>query len=272
MPTTSKVVRFRHLLGKLTDTEIARRAGVSQGAVSSMRARLGIPPVPRAVPDLDAIGPDETLRRIRAYRASGRPMRASEAYEPLQALARRHFGGWYQAVEAAGIKPEGKPRAPGPKVKRRLKLTEGLLRGPKTALELEDLTGIRRSAINYQRRKLGIVRREKVRGPWAAKAIPMLGNLSDAEIARRVGVSGTSVALLRDERGIAGIPTTRARTKVPKSGAAAILADLTPKQRVVLVGRFMTDPPRSLAEIGRELGITKQAVAGIEGRLAARIP
>lgn len=76
---------------------------------------------------------------------------------------------------------------------------------------------------------------------------------------------------LRRELGIDRVPASRSRTKIPKAQAATVLAKLTPKQRVVFVGRFMTDPPRSLAEIGRELGVTRQGVAGIEARLAGRL-
>jgi len=137
--------------------------------------------------------------------------------------------------------------------------------------EIARRAGLSGVAVSAMRRRRGIARFETERRPWAAKARLMLGKVSDAEIARRVGVIPMSVSRLRHELGIARVPASRTRTKIPKAQAAAILGKLTPKQRVVFVGRFMTDPPRSLAEIGRELGVSKQAVSGIEARLARRV-
>lgn len=137
--------------------------------------------------------------------------------------------------------------------------------------EIARRAGVSGVAVGAMRQRRGIARFQPERRPWAAKARPMLGKVPDAEIAGRVGVLAVNVWRLRNELGIARVPASRTRTKVSKAQAASILAKLTPKQRVVVVGRFMTDPPRLLAAIGRELGVTKQAVAGIDARLARRM-
>jgi len=154
--------RVRPLLGVLTDAEIGRRVGVSTWIVRGERARLGLKG--RTGRDLDDIGPEETLRRVRARSKASEPMRQGQVRNAhLLALCRRHFGGWYQAVVAAGLRPDGKSRERATPTPKKRPLTPALLRGPKTAAELEQLTGVSRVAIRHRRRALGIVRSERAK-------------------------------------------------------------------------------------------------------------
>src|SRR5687767_7207409 len=97
--------RFRHVFGVLTDAEVARRAGVSQPTVTEARNKLGIKPRGRG--DLDTVGAEGTLRLLRERHRASKSMRQSRVTSKrLMALARRFYGGWYQAVVAAGLQPE----------------------------------------------------------------------------------------------------------------------------------------------------------------------
>ena len=59
---------------------------------------------------LDEVAPREVLRRIRARARAGFPMLARDVNGvDILNLARFHFGGWHEAVVAAGLKPEGRP-------------------------------------------------------------------------------------------------------------------------------------------------------------------
>src|SRR6186713_1924369 len=101
---------------------------------------------------------DDLLKMIRARKRAGLPMTARAVRSRvIEALARRHYGGWYHAVKAAGLRPEGRParEAPPPK-KRVVKLTERLLRGPLSSAELERLTGVIRTSIQDRRKWRGI--------------------------------------------------------------------------------------------------------------------
>ena len=72
MPLPAKLIP---LLGILTDEEIGRRAGCTAAWVCIQRNQMGIPA--KRGRDLDLVGPEETLRRIRARARSGASMRSS---------------------------------------------------------------------------------------------------------------------------------------------------------------------------------------------------
>jgi hypothetical protein len=113
---------FRHLLGVIPDAEVARRAGVSPTTVGKARAQLGIPVLTQG--DLASAPASEVLRHVRARAKAGKPMRTVGSSLPgdshLADLCSYHFGGWYEAVAAAGLKPNGRgaPRPTPPPKKR----------------------------------------------------------------------------------------------------------------------------------------------------------
>jgi len=142
------------------DEEIARGAGVSVYSVAATRRKLGIAP-PRSR-TLDAIKPAEVLRLVRTRSRSGKRMYGLPSDDSrLLNLCQYHFGCWYAAVSAAGLKPEGVPHRKGQRPPEPQPLTEALLRSGKSSAALELLTGVPRSRVAYKRAKLGIVRDER---------------------------------------------------------------------------------------------------------------
>jgi transcriptional regulator with XRE-family HTH domain len=261
--------RFHHLLGRLPDAEIARRAGVSESTVLAARRKLGIPARQgRESHNLDTVSPPDLLKLIRARARSGESMRAYDlGSDRLVQLAQRHFGGWYQAVEAAGLKPEGKPRKAIKRPAKRV-LTTAMLRGPKTAAELERLTGVSRDAIRARRKTLGVQRWEKP-GPdrsWIQAIRKLLGKLPDAEVAKRAGKSASHVQAVRRELGIPTAPRFR-QVRIRERD----LRGLHPTDALILRERYMRKPPATLPELAKRLGVSKQRVAQREGRALAAI-
>jgi transcriptional regulator with XRE-family HTH domain len=256
----------RQHLGLVTDAEIARRAGVSESAVLFARRELRIPA--RQGRDLDAVSPNELLRRIRARARAGKAMRAFDLGSTLLVrMSQRHFGGWYQAVAAAGLRPAGKPRKTITRAKKRA-FTPAMLRGPMSAAEIEHMTGLSRDAIRSRRKAAGIVRRER-REPdrsWVPGVRKLLGKLPDAEVGKRVGKSASHIQAVRKELGIPAAPRLRA-VRITKGG----LRGLHPTDALILRERYMRKPPATLPELAKRLGVSKQRVAQRETRALARI-
>lgn len=267
----------RHLLGKQTDIEVARRAGVDKTTVTHARIALGISSK-RSRP-LSATSRAEVLRMVRAQARRGDLRLSAIRGSALNGLTRFHFGGWYQAVEAAGLVALGHARAPGRQPPKRLRpLTPKLLDGPLPAAELERLTGVTRARVRSLRAAQGVIRNERP-NPRAALAAHRrkLGVLSDAAVARLAGVGIDSV---RGERRRLGIPPapkpSRATASglrvrllaMPKAELRRFLARLEPADAAIVRGRFLSTPPVSLARLGVKLGVSRQAVAGRERRVA----
>lgn len=276
----------RELLGKMPDPQVARRVGVSANTIARARAELGIPafhpeggsPEGDSVP-LDGVPPEEVLRRIRARARSGKSLRARNVTGRLRALADFHFGGWYEAVEAAGLVTEGtsRPRGEVAKPKRLRKLTSALLRGPRSSRELERQTGIPRREIRRRREKLGIHRDEspKKDRSWVMEAFPLFGKVTDAEIARRVGVSPPVVGRVRRDFGIEARPSPalsnsdEVRRKLHEYEPEEIqlaLRKVGRRAAYVLRRRVLTSEPETLDALAAHFGITKQSVRGHEQR------
>ena len=223
---------------------------------------------------LHATPVDELLRTIRARQRAGLPMDAgSVANKRIQLLARYHFGGWYQAVSAAGLKPVGRhlpKREHRPPRKRLAALTEELLRGERTSSELERMSGIQAEAIRKRRRRLGIVRDERLRKDesWLETARPLMGRLPDRQIALRCGVSKTQVTRIRMAL---GIPSRREAERsrkgfdrVPRSEALRLVRERA-RAGKPLLARYVDD--RRLRELcEHHFGSWKAALeaAGLE--------
>ena len=256
--------RFHPLLGRLPDAEIARRAGCSESTVLDARRKLGIRA--RQGRDLDAVTPAEVLKLIRARARSGASMRAYDlGGHRIVRLAQRHFGGWYQAVEAAGLKPAGKPRKIVTRPAKRA-LTPALLRGPKTAAELERLTGVSRKTISQRRKAAGIARDERPSRDrsWVPAIRKLLGKVPDREVAERVGKSAGHVTVVRQELGIPAAPQFQ-----PVRITEADLRGLHPTDALILRERYMRKPPATLTELAKRLGVSKQRVGQRERRAIA---
>lgn len=128
------------------------------------------------------------------------------------------------------------------------------------------MTGIATSTIRGRRRALGIPPPKRPEPAWVRRAAKLLGRTRDSEVARRVGVSPGRVSMLRRRRGIPRhVPGPAVRLTAAQIERA--LRTLTGPDRVVFEGRFVARPPRSLADIGRDLGVSKQAVADRERRI-----
>ena len=68
-------------------------------------------------------------------------------------------------------------------------------------------------------------------------------------------------------------PDDAAEAQELAAAVRAALAGLTPRDRAILAARHGLDgePPRTLQEIGRSLGLTRQAVQQAEARALARL-
>jgi hypothetical protein len=196
----------------------------------------------------------------------------------LANLCRYHLNGWYQAVETAGLKPQGKPlhsANAGPTPRRRA-LTPALLRGTKSAAELERLTGVTKSTNRYKRELLGIVRDERQRPDlsWLPAARRRLGKVSDKEIAQGAGVAARIVTDARKKLGIAQMPKKSMATSgfkdrlrmVSKRELGRMLAALNPIDAKIVEARYLQPRPVPLAQLGASLGTSRQRVAQRERR------
>lgn len=254
MPTW--LPRARPLFGKVSDHEIARRLGVPRRTVSKERCKLGIAPAPRS---------------DRSWVAKVRPLLGKL---PDFEVARRAGVNLHRVVAArrdAGIAPyQRRPKVTIPNAR---PLTVALLRSSKPAPELSRLTGIHARTIWGRRAALGIQDPPQPAPAWIAKAIPLLGGSQDAEVARRVGATANAVSKLRSRLGVkrAPHPSRALRTALKPSQARRIASGLSSADRVVFEGRFVATPPRTFADLGRELGLTRQAVAARERRISDRL-
>jgi len=211
------------------------------------------------------------------YRA-GLPMRASDVHDAfLIDLAGWHFGGWYQAVRAARIQPEGKPHGRRQRPPDRLRrLTQSLLRGPLPSAQLEHLTGVWRQEVRRRRAELGIVRKERRRAcAWLSQIKRLLGRVPDVELAERVGVRPMEIWRVRQALGIAAAPRRALCTgevvlerlrHYRRATIERAIATLPRRQASVMRARVLAEPPVSLARIARRLGICLQSVRWHERR------
>ncbi len=183
----------------------------------------------------------------------------------LASLCRYHFGGWYQAVAAAGLKPEGRPnrRTSATAAPRQRNLTTAMLRGPNSSAELERLTGIERHAIAWERKKLGIVRDERIKKnrAWVSSMRTQLGKIPDAEIARRARVSVAIVGFARTELGLPCPPRRSIATsgelgerlrRMPKRELGKLIATLDPIDAKIIKARYLEPRPVTLAQFGAD--------------------
>jgi len=196
---------------------LARRRCAGHRHPRQDRAGYPVEAQPRT---LAVVAPEEVLRHVRARAKAGKPMTQAAVHGlRLSTLCSYHFGGWYQAVEAAGLRPLGQARSATTRPAGPRPLTEALLRSDKPALELKRLTAVPRETIRFRRAKLGIVRRERRRredmiGPVRS----LLGRLPDSEVARRAGLSPSTLFKARQQL---AIPGRRCRRRRPAASCAS---------------------------------------------------
>jgi hypothetical protein len=267
----------RHLLGKLPDREIARRAGVTQATVTRARTALGI--APRRSLSLRALTRAELLDQVRVRANS---MSATQANSTmLGRMCRYQFGSWRHALAAAGIRPQANGERACPPPPKPRALTETMLRGTKSATELERLTGIDRVSIKYRRRQLGIDTNELAAKRSKLESVrPLLGKDPDIQLARRAGVHAATIRSARKALRIQAAPLSSLATKsglreklaaMPKSELRDLLAGLKPADAVLLRMRYIKVPQATLAEVGQRLAVTRQAVSLREKRVAKEV-
>lgn len=145
------------------------------------------------------------------------------------------------------------------------------LLGKLSDAKLARLAGVTAGAVGGMRRRRGVAAFQTRPRAWEIAARPHLGSLTDAEIGRRVGVTSVSIGRLRSSLGIPAVPTRRTGTRLFKAQARKLRSKLSGADLLVLQGRSLTTPPRSLAQIAADLGLSKQAVAMRERQIAARM-
>jgi hypothetical protein len=175
--------RLASLLGKVPDYKLARKAGVSVGAVRAERIRRAIPPV-------------RTWMRVRWTRrrlallgkVTDRELAAQIRTSPTTVSIKRR---------SLGIPPFQFDQRP----RRSLLWTPAriALLGTRTDAKIAKDLGIDASVVRTRRRTLGIPafvppRRRIV---WTKRRRDLLGRLPDDVVARRLGISASSVAARR---------------------------------------------------------------------------
>jgi hypothetical protein len=179
------------LLGKLSDPEIARRAGVEPGTVAAARKRRGIlawqphrRPVewtPEMIAQLGTDSDGNVARMLGLPRACVKRQRKLRRIPPY--LPPPH-----DCVNAYPWTPEEIARL-------------GNSPDKKVALQL----GISAAQVSLKRRALGI--RPFGRTPpvvqWSAPMLALLGRIPDTQLARRFGIAAITVKRKRQELGLA---------------------------------------------------------------------
>ncbi len=167
--------------------------------------------------------------------------------------ARRDFGGWAQALRAAGIAtPARRGRtARGAKPVRHEHLSERLLRSDCSNQELSRRTGVDRKTIREMRRRRGISR-----APGTGLVDPFP---SEAALAgqRRAWKAPSRMMLLR-EKALA----------LPAKRRQEMLAGMDARSAAILTRRCLSKTPLTLADLAVEYGVSRERIRQIEDRAA----
>jgi DNA-binding CsgD family transcriptional regulator len=177
--------RLAALLGRMTDTALASRAGLSHKTVEAERRRRGIPaftekrPPVRWTPAVIAL-----LGKI------------PDEYVAKELGVNSHTVNMKRRM--LGISPYGTPHSSTYEWTKR-----GLaLLGKKSDTEVMRALAISRNTVRVKRRALGISARGKGRVRWTREMSALLGKTGDKELGRRFGLSASAVAAERMRRGI----------------------------------------------------------------------
>lgn len=220
------------LIGTMTDAEVAKRLGLSNGAVSLKRRSLGIPGRSVKHPAIDI--PDNLRPYLGVWSdaAIARKIGVSAGV-----VSRQRRQNQIKATTDPNFFPdEGIPRL-----------------GKVSDSDLAREYKVAPQTVNNQRRKRGIpkFKPEPAKLPDSCK--DLLGKVSDVELGKRANLSARAISIMRKEAGI------------PPYDRGAGRLDLTnlPDFAVLLLGK-LPDP-----EIAKKVGCNRKKVANI--RVAAGI-
>lgn len=186
--------RLAKLLGKISDKELARRAGVHQSTVLKERRRRGIAPFVRQRRPIEWT--DEMTALLGT--APDTEVAAELGVPARSVMYKRHLLGIPAYFLARARKRRSSFWTPD-RIAQLGKLSDA---------ELARLWGISKSAVHARRRILGIPASQPAPVPlqWTERMRSALGRDTDPEVARQLGIS---VKAVRRERWRLGIPPFR---------------------------------------------------------------
>jgi hypothetical protein len=181
--------RLLALLGRVSDKEAARRAGVSLHAVKNERLRRGIAPCRNPRPVI--VWTQEMLRRLGTD--TDRAVAAAIGVDQRSVTRKRLL------LKIPAFVYRGAPR-PEP----RWTLRALALLGRASDQDVARRLGMSVTAVNWKRRRLGIKSYQPPRPKvaWTGSKLRLLGRVTDAEAARRLGIDKATVRSKRAELGI----------------------------------------------------------------------
>lgn len=187
-------------LGKDSDRQIARRLGISDGTVRKKRRALGITPAivwgDEQVALLGVL-PDKAVAE--ALGTTTERAAAARLYRGIPPME--------EEAQEAPPKPVKLGRPQGEDWSNDVMTQLGKVPDSRIAKE----AGVHLSTVAKLRKKYGI-KATKQRRPWLPEEVALLGTLSDAEVARRIGRTKAGVTLERTNRRIRGIDPKLAPT------------------------------------------------------------
>lgn len=176
------------LLGKMSDSEAARRAGYTTTAAFVKRTSLGIASFGKSLEKTRFQWKASQLKRL--GKVSDATLAKELGISASVVASKRYSSGIASGIwEATVRKPWSK--------------TEISLLGKKPDTVVSKITGRGRRHVRSKRESLGIPAFQIQRSiPWTKTILKQLGTLPDAELAKSIGVSLGTVALHRRRLGI----------------------------------------------------------------------
>lgn len=165
------------LLGKMSDTEVAGKLGISTGTVAKKRAQLGIPA--------------SRLHRVYGWTEELLALLGKVTDREMARVSGFSVSAVQRKRSALGIRPGGRYGAVVPTPA----LVELL---HEKSIEVKRRTGLSPTTIRVLRKKLGIERPRR----WTPELVARLGREPDRKIARELGIAETSVHKKRRRHGI----------------------------------------------------------------------
>jgi DNA-binding CsgD family transcriptional regulator len=220
------------MLGRMPDEAVAKRLGLSRGAVTAQREKLGVPSYRTRKPRiawtkqtialLGRIPDTQIARRLGISAISVSAQRARLGIAPV-----------------AG---RGKLIVRNAELKRTLRLR---------TVEIHKKLGLAADTCRRLRKELGVPNPHPLH-KWSDADIARLGTCSDAQLARELGVSKSSVQTARYSRGIA---SQRERTRNWTPARCALLGQIADTELARLMGLTVG----AVTAKRRQLGIPRTA-------------
>ena len=176
------------LLGKMSDSEAARRAGCTTTAAFVKRTSLGIAPFGKSLEETRFQWKASHLKKL--GKVSDATLAQELGISASVVASKRYSSGIASGIFEATI------RKPWTK-------TEISMLGKKPDTVVAKLTGRGRRHIRAKRESLGVPAFQIQRSiPWTTTILKQLGTMPDAELAKSIGVSLGTIALHRRRLGI----------------------------------------------------------------------